>query len=315
VANRFCRLQGKRLVCPLLHIPERQLSHEFFRLRDRTRRHTEFLHSQPDQYWQSLAIRSQFTAHAHPFSGGFGALHHLANLDQDCRVQSILEIGDRCIAPLGGKGILRQIVGSDTEKINLRRKDMRQQSRRRHFNHHTDIHVIGNRHTPVPQFGDGFVQDAARAPPLANIGDHGNHDSYPMTSGSTQDSAQLRFEQIGTFQTQPDGALPQKWILFARHMKIRQRLIAPHIQRADDNRPLIHQTGYGMIRLKLLILIGRRRSIKKEKFSAQQSNPVGAVRQRCTRIFEIADIRRDLDTDPVFRHGMAQHSTSERAHM
>ena len=57
-------------------------------------------------------------------------------------VERLIQVGNRIIAPVGRKAVLNQVIGPDTEEVDLLSQLIGIQRRQRYFDHHPDLNVV-----------------------------------------------------------------------------------------------------------------------------------------------------------------------------
>ncbi|OQC53905.1 MAG: hypothetical protein BWX55_00786 [Deltaproteobacteria bacterium ADurb.Bin022] len=83
--------------------------------------HAQFIefHTEKDQH--TKRITRHFAAHGHLDLRLVRRIHDFFNLSQDSRMQGLVQIGEAFVGAVNRQRILDQIIGPDTEEINLPR--------------------------------------------------------------------------------------------------------------------------------------------------------------------------------------------------
>jgi hypothetical protein len=147
----------------------------------------------------------------------------------------------------------------------------------------------------------GFIKSKKSVPEVRHRADHRKHDPDLALSAGTQNGPQLAQEQLPVGQGEPDPSHAEKGVVLPIGHQVGHRFVAPDIQRADEDGSAPHLPGNGSIDLDLLLFAGGFRSIQKQKFGAEQTNPFGAVFQRRRQVGRPGDIGGNLDPKPVRR--------------
>ena len=98
------------------------------------------------------------------------------------------------------------------------------------------------------EHGDGAAQ-------FIQPGDHRKHDLYVADSAGTQDSAQLRFENVLILETKPDRAPAEEWVqLISDVCHTLGKFIATQIECANNERIRADLLSNASISFVLLLL-------------------------------------------------------------
>ena len=184
------------------------------------------------------------------------------------------------VSTVHGQRVLHQIIRANAEKTHAPGQPVRHQRRRGNFNHHADFHLPMEGNARRIQFRLAFFQQLVGLLKLRDAADHGKHDAQMgVIRGGAQNRAQLRLEQRGQVQTQPNGAPAQKRIRLRLLVKRGRELVAAQIQRANHNAVGKIVPGHFGIGADLLFLVRLARVGQKEIFRAKEPDAARAPRQ------------------------------------
>ena len=69
-------------------------------------------------------------------------VNHVLDQPQKGWVERLIQVGNRVIAPVGRKAVLNQVIGPDTEEVDLLSQLIGIQCSQWHFDHHSDLDVV-----------------------------------------------------------------------------------------------------------------------------------------------------------------------------
>ena len=147
--------------------------------------------------------------------------------------------------------VLGQVICADREEIDFVGENVRHQGCGGDFDHDAQLD-LGN-----TQLRSNFFDHTPCCTPFRNICHHREHDPQFAMYGSPQDCPKLFSQQFGLCQTQTDATHTQKRVFFRRHSDVRQWFIPAHVQRADNDRVILH--GFGDLTIDRKLFIFRRR--------------------------------------------------------
>ena len=168
--------------------------------------HAEFAQAQCQQQADEADVAGHFAAHGHRFACRDTGFYGGADQPKHGRIQRVVEIIDLIVDPVDRHRVLDQVVGADREKIQTAGENVGADRCRRDLDHATDLHLAIERHRLGRELtldlGDHlqyllqFVEDRQ----------HGDHQPDRAQCRGADDGPQLRPEQRGVLQAQPDRA-------------------------------------------------------------------------------------------------------------
>ena len=109
--------------------------------------------------------------------------------------------------PVGGVGVLGQVVGADDQKIAaVGYKVLHGQAGGGDAQHHAELGVFVKGHAPLPQALAAVLHNAHGSVPVLHLGHHGEHHPQRPARGGAQQGADLGLELLGLAQTVADAA-------------------------------------------------------------------------------------------------------------
>ena len=184
-------------------------------------------------------------------------------------MQRIVQLGDPVVVAVHRQQVLGQVVAADGDEIDHPHQAIDLIHRRWHFHHDADSRR-SNRYPVFPQLHLGTTQQIQRLAQLADAADHWKQDrQIGIDRAGPQHRPQLRLEQVGLIQADADAAPAQKRILLTDG-KIRQRLVATHIQGAQHHRMRFHDSQHSGVDGGLLFLAGETIAQKEMQLRAIQ---------------------------------------------
>ena len=98
-------------------------------------------------------------------------------------------------------------------------------------------------------------------------------------------------QDFRAIQTDAQAALAEKRVFLLGNGQVNQRLVAAHIQRANDQRPVRSQRlGDGFVGFELLVFVGGGRPLHEQEFRAQQADALAAQTGNLLGFGQAADV-------------------------
>ena len=185
------------------------------------------------------------------------AAHRLVDQPQYGGMQPVDLRCELRITAVHRQRILRQVVGPGREEVGCRGEDVGADRCRRGLDHHTELHRRGLPQLGLHQLDAEFVNDAAHRDQLGKTGDHRQQDAALAGGLDAQDRGQLIAQQRGLPQPDADAAQAERRIVLGRYGKIRHRLVATDVERADDQRAGVQRRRDRLVQRRLLVDAGR----------------------------------------------------------
>ena len=113
---------------------------------------------------------------------------------------------DPFINPIHSDGVLDQVICADAEKVDFTSQGICNQGRTRHFDHDSKFNIFCKSCALFAEFGLAGFQYLLCLSQLGQAGDHREHDANITKSAGTQNSSQLRLENVRAIETEPDRA-------------------------------------------------------------------------------------------------------------
>ena len=103
--------------------------------------------------------------------------HHLQQT-QDRRVERVVEPSYLAGAAVHGQGVLRQVVSTETEQVDLIGKLVGHQGNGRHFDHDPQLAILRKSLPRLPQLVFGLIEQRAGTPQLVQARNHRQQDLH-----------------------------------------------------------------------------------------------------------------------------------------
>ena len=246
-------------------------------------------------------VRPQLSADAHLAAMPVRGLRRMADHPQNGGVAGITEALQPGILPVGGQGVLCQVVGADGEEVRLLRQLLRHHHGGRGFHHDAHLHrPCGN--ALGLQLGPAGLQQRFRLPNLPEGGDHGEHDGHRSEGRGPKDRPQLLPEKILPGQAGADSPAAQGGILLLIPAEAGEMFVRAGIQRADDRPPPGHGLHHLPVDGELLLLAGNAPGRQAEHLAAEEADALSAVVQRHGGVLNAAGVGVNPDFSPVQRN-------------
>ena len=248
-------------------------------------------------------VTGHFATHADAFAPrlafGNGAGHQL----QHRWVQWVVQMGHGFVHPVDGQGVLDQVVGADGEKIEVLEEQAHGQRCRWHFDHGAEAY--GAMHgRPVIELFPGTGQQGLDLLDFARMCQHGYEQVDLAMRRRPQDGAQLG-EKHGRFGQAPAyGPQTQRRVEVIVAPAVVQRLVGPHIHRADGDRQTVHAFHRRPVGLVLFFFVGQFPvTAHEQELGAEQAHPDGTHRKRRHGVGRLLDVGQEFHALAVQRHG------------
>ena len=169
-------------------------------------------------------------------------------------MMGIIDIIQLCILTVNSQCILGQIIGSDTEEINLFCKKITDHNSCRSLDHDTLLHVITERDPLFLKLCFYFCYNSLDLLHLSYRDDHRIHDGNISEHACAEKCSQLCLKYFRTVQTDTDRTISHCRVFLMRHIEIIDLLVRSDIQSTNDNFFAGHILSYGLVNLELLFL-------------------------------------------------------------
>ena len=157
--------------------------------------------------------------------------------------------------PVGGVGVLGQVVGADDQKIApVGHEFLRGQAGRRHAEHDAEGGLIVEGHAPLPQALAAVLHDVHGGVPVLHIGHHGEHHPQRAPGGGAQQGTDLGLKLAGLAQAVADAPQAQLGGLHAL-IGVRHGAVGAKIEGAHGHRAALCRCKAGRIEVELLLLV------------------------------------------------------------
>ena len=141
--NLICRVaQIDGVIGPLGTFLGVQILHHAAGAQNRAGTHGVFVQTHPKQQRHCQLVTGHFTTHGGFGVVGMGRIDHMLDQAQESGIQWLIQVGDGIVATISRKALLNQVVGSDTEEVDLFGQLIGVQGSQRHFDHHPDLDVV-----------------------------------------------------------------------------------------------------------------------------------------------------------------------------
>ena len=214
----------------------------------------------------------------------------------------IVEKMDGTVLPIGGQGVLCQIVCTDAEKVGFSGKFVAEQSGRRSFDHgaQRDLGIKGG-----PVRGQIAADQGGRLADFLHFpdgSDHGHHDGDRAEGRRAIQRTQLGAQQIAACQTQPDGPQAHSRIFLLRKIEIGCLLIRADIQCAESDGLALHGQNGRAVQTEQLLLTGTGGSAQILKFRAEQARAFRIIFHRRFTVLHSSHIGKKMHGNAIFGH-------------
>ena len=127
---------------------------------------------------------------------------------------------------------------------------------RGHLDHDADLER-GSRARAVDLLA-GALDERPGGRELLGRRDHREHHAHGVVGGHAQQRPQLREQQVGAREPEPDAPHPEERVLLAGLAEGRDGLVGPRVEGAHEQRPPLERLGGGAVGGLLLVLVGQR---------------------------------------------------------
>jgi hypothetical protein len=183
---------------------------------------------------------------------------------EDGRAERLAEVGHFWIIPVRRHQVLRQVVRADADKVHLIQQMIDAQGRRRHLEHDSQGHILGERDLGALERQARPVDHALELPNFLQRADHREQQSAPAVEPGAKDGPHLRLKEFGVSDAEADAAPAHERVGLARVSEIGHLLVASQVERA--NRHVLIGGRFDNLAVDgQLLFFGRYRGVRQEK--------------------------------------------------
>ena len=247
-------------------------------------------------------VGCRFSAHSDGYACFFGVFDRHFDKAKHCRLSRVIQLGNSRISSVNSHGIAGKVVCSYGEKRNLFCKQIRNNRRRRSFNHN----AYGNVGKPEPVVLELVFALFDKRFCFTNLVKRRykrKHNLYISENCGTENRTKLGFENFRIVKTVSYRTVTEERVVLFFDFKVIYRLVSADIERADYNFLAVHCLCNGRISFILLLLGRKRASVHKQEFRSEKSDTLAAVLQYVLCVLRLADIAVDTLFDARFRNG------------
>ena len=201
----------------------------------------------------------------------------------------IIFLAKQGILSVHSQGILAEVIGSQTEKINSSGQLSADHYCCRSLDHNSRSDIFIGNSSLIQPIGNLFDHSLDLIH-LFLRADHGKHNSQISICTCPENSPQLSLEHFFAVQTKPDSSVTHDGIGLIRNIQICSLLICSQICSTDHCQPVTHSLCNLFICMKQLVLSGIILPAQILKFTSQKSNSRCSVIQYTVQVIHISDI-------------------------
>ena len=176
--------------------------------------------------------------------------------------------------PVGGVGVLGQVVGADDQKIAaVGYKVLHGQAGGGDAQHHAELGIFVKGHAPLPQALAAVLHNAHGGVPVLHLGHHGEHHPQRPARGGAQQGADLGLELLGLAQAVADAAQTEFGGLRPL-IGIGHGAVGAKVEGAHGHRAAVCRRQTGAIE-EILLLLVQNAPGQHHVAAAQQPNALG----------------------------------------
>src|SRR5437870_4723348 len=214
----------------------------------------------------------------------------------------LVKMRDLLVHAIDRKRILNEIVCSNTEKIDLGCEHACADGCAWDLYHRANLESFGHIDFGAAQFLSAFIEHRDRPAQFIQPGDHRKHDFYVADGAGTENSAQLRLEDVYILKTETDRAPAKKRVqLIGDIYCTRSQFIAAEIKRSNNQRIRPDALRDFSINFVLFVLAWQSRSVQIQKLGAIKSDALGAIGLHGIDILWEFDICREHNVTAIAR--------------
>ncbi len=127
-------------------------------------------------------------------------------------MRRLVEMRDVLVQAVDGDRVLDEVVGADGEEVDLLRDEIGGECGAGNLDHRADFHLLVERLALGAQLGAALLEHDIRAAHFVDARDHRVHHADIADGAGAEDGAELRLEDIGPLEAEPDGAPAEEGI-------------------------------------------------------------------------------------------------------
>ena len=205
------------------------------------------------------------------------------------------------VAPVDRQGILDEIVGADTEKIDFFSQGIRHDHCRGDFDHDADVNIpVVGQAIFFERFG-GLIQQLLGLADLEIGGYHWKQYADAAKGRRPQDRPKLGLEHLWLFQTIPYGAQSKGRIDFLVSGVVGHRLVAVDVQGTNGDGLRRHDFDHIPVAVEQFLFAGKVRAVHVLKFRPVKPDAVPPVILHRDNFLRKLDVCHYLQPDTVGR--------------
>ena len=219
-------------------------------------------------------------------------------------MHGLVQRRDRGVSAIDGQRVLDEVVGADAQEFHLAREQVGGHRGGGGFDHrpHGDVGaalgVSGHQRLRFARHDSPDLAD------LVDAGDEREQHAQVGVRGGAQERAELRDEDLGALQAQPQAAQAQHRVGLGALEHFVEVLLPSQVEGADDDRMRGHARGEVAIGPEVVFFVGEARCAGDvEELRSVQADPVGAEAHRDRSLVGKLDVRAQRDRDTVLGDG------------
>ena len=236
------------------------------------RRDAQLIHPEPQQQQGKIRLPGHLTADPHPEAVPMRRLNGHLDQPQHRRMRRLVKMRDAVVEPVNRQRVLDQIVGPDAEEPHMTRQTIRHDDRRGNFDHRPNLHRLVKRKPLPAQLRATVVQKRVGLLQFLHTRNHRVHELHVPMRARSEDRTQLGPEKLLPLETEPDRAPSQERIHLLRHLQVRNELVTPDVQGADDRRVRPGRLRHRPVGLILRLLVRHGIPLQEKIFGAKQTH-------------------------------------------
>ncbi len=215
------------------------------------------------------------------------------------------EVADVGVHPVGGQGVLGQVVGADGEEVHLLGQHVGHDGGGGGLDHDAVLHVLAVGHALLVQLLAHLGQDGFNLQHLLQVGDHGEHDVQLAVYRRAQQRPQLGAEDIRLLEADADGPVAHGGVLLPLDAEVGGLLVAAQIQGTHHHRPGSQPGQHLLIDLKLSLLGGEIGAVQVDELAAEQPNAAAPPGNHRVDVPQTADVGAHQNLVAALGHRLA----------
>src|SRR5208282_1851562 len=246
-ARFFDQRADKRSRLAAIEVEQHRLDRSYRRGGDRKRAVAD-----GDQRQRADRLRGQLAAQRYRLAMRAAFVGNVFERAQHRRRQRIEAAGHPRIAAIDGVEELYEVVRADREEIGVLEQFVELIKQRGDLDHAADLDLSRQLVAMAAQVRELALDQLLRLIEFADGGDHWKHDFQRAAAGGAQQRPELRAQQSGPIEPEPDRPPAERRILLLDVAHVRQHLVAADIERAEGHRLVAGGIEHGAVERVLL---------------------------------------------------------------